>query len=362
MKTLNHSYLSRLDHLRFFAAVLVILHHCRGSINYSGSISGLKDIADLWVRWGSTGVSLFLALSGFLFCIIANAGSKDIKYGAFIKNRILRIAPLATIFVFIAMCIDQKNSTPMDIFRLLTLQLNTGAPGTGWGYKIYPMGPIWTIAVEFQFYLLFPFLAIFLHRNGIKSLVGIIVAFILIKASIVIFNGEWVYYRLYHSLVGRIDQFLVGMIAGYFYVKGYLKSSLIAAPAMIIVALTGMTIFLHFNSKMNTFFMPFSFTVEAILWSLLIYGYVSMGIIINRTLDSALAYLGGLSFSMYLIHLVVYKALTMTLLPKATSNFDFLINAIAFIIPVTTIVSIITYTFIEKPFLGLRVKYAEQNK
>lgn len=359
MKTLNHGYLSRLDHLRFFAAVLVIFHHCRGPINYNGSISSLHDLASLWIRWGSTGVSLFLVLSGFLFCVIADAGNKNIEYKKFIRNRILRIAPLATIFVFIAICVNQAASTPMDIFRLLTLQLNTGSPGTGWGYKLYPMGPIWTIAVEFQFYLIFPFLATFMSKDGIKTILGMIVALILIKTSLVIFNGPGIYYRLYHSIIGRLDQLLIGMIAGYCYIKGYLKN-IKGMPLMLItIALIGITFFMHMNSQMTKSFMPFSFTIEAFFWSLFIYGYVFLNININTKVDKVLAYLGGLSFSMYLFHLAVAKSLYMTILTPTSGKMDALFNTAFFIIPVTIIVSAITYKFLEKPFLELRVKYTK---
>ncbi|MDO9654425.1 acyltransferase, partial [Enterobacter cloacae] len=304
-------------------------------------------------------LSVAIHLSGFLFCVIADAGRKDLQYGKFIKNRILRIAPLATLFVFIAICVNQNDSTPMDVFRLLTLQLNTGSPGTGWGYKLYPMGPIWTIAVEFQFYLIFPFLAAFMGKNGVKAIAGIILAFILIKTSLVIFNGTGIYYRLYHSIIGRLDQLLIGMIAGYFYINGYFKNTRLTPLVMIGLSIIGVSIFMHLNSQMLKWFMPFSFTFEAIFWSFLIYGYVTLKFNINQKVDAALSYLGGLSFSMYLFHLAVAKALYMTVLSPHQSKTGAVINTIIFIIPVTILVSSITYKFIEKPFLELRVKYTK---
>ncbi|WP_338884836.1 acyltransferase [Xenorhabdus sp. TH1] len=359
MKTLNYNYLSKLDHLRFFAAILVIFHHCRGKIVYSGTIDSLSDLASLWLRWGSTGVSLFLVLSGFLFCIISDAGRKKIEYKSFIKNRILRIAPMATLFVFIVICINQAQSTPMDVLRLLTLQLNTGNPSTGWGHQYYPMGPIWTIAVEFQFYLLFPFLIIFMKKDGIKTISGIIIVFILIKISLVIFNGTGVYPRLYHSIIGRLDQFLIGMIAGYFYLKGYFRETNFISATMIVIALVGITAFMHFNSQNSPLFIPFSFTIEAFFWCLLIYGYVSCNIKIPKKFDMALAYLGNLSFSMYLLHLAVSKAAYLTILNPPKNNIEAVTNAAFLIIPITIILSIITFKFIEKPFLELRIKYTK---
>ena len=59
-------YLSRLDHLRFFAAFLLVVHHFRGNIEYDFGSNFLSFIM-LWLNNGSTGVSLFLVLSGYLF-------------------------------------------------------------------------------------------------------------------------------------------------------------------------------------------------------------------------------------------------------------------------------------------------------
>lgn len=357
MKTLNHSYLSRLDHLRFFAVILVIFHHNRGTIDYSGSIDRFADLFALWLRWGSTGVSLFLVLSGFLFCLIADAGKKEISYGRFVKNRILRIAPLTTLMVFIVICIDKTNSTPLDVLRLLTLQLNTGSSYTGWGHNFYPTGPIWTIAVEFQFYLLFPFLAIFLARDGIKTLLGISAVFILIKYSIVILNNKDIYYSLYHSIIGRLDQFLIGMLAGYLYLNGYYKNRLLVPLLLMVLSLIGITLFMHINAKMLKGFIPFSFTIEAFFWALLIYGYLCLRLKMNSRIDAIIAYLGSLSFSMYLLHLPVAQVLYMTLQLQTSSKIDAILNSIVYHIPVTILLSAITYQFIEKPFLSLRVKY-----
>jgi peptidoglycan/LPS O-acetylase OafA/YrhL len=93
-----------------------------------------------------------------LFCQISNGGQKNLRYWRFIFNRVLRIFPLMVFLVFIVICCSKQTSTPIDILRIFTLQLNTGNAYTGWGHDFYPSGPIWTIAVEFQFYFLFPFI------------------------------------------------------------------------------------------------------------------------------------------------------------------------------------------------------------
>ncbi len=358
MKTLNNIYLSRLDHLRFFAAALVIIYHCRGFLKYNNEISSPSDFLKLWVSGGNTGVSLFLVLSGFLFCVISNAGNKDISYGGFIKNRILRIAPMTVLLCFIVISVNRANSDPMDILRILTLQLNTGHLSTGWGQQFYPIGQIWTIAVEFQFYLIFPFLAIFMRNDGVKTLIGMIVVMLMIKYSLVVFKGASVYWIFYHTIIGRMDQFLIGMIAGYIYIKKN-KTSFSIAAMILAVALVGLSVVLYLNKKAIPVFVTFSFTLEAMLWALLIYAYCSAQFSINQRIDAMLAYLGGLSFSMYLLHLPVYYILLSKVMPMDPNPTMHLFKVIFVMLPVTVIASAITYTYVEKPFLKLRVKYTK---
>jgi len=85
MLSYNTEYYPRLDHLRFFAAMIVVIGH---------SLSLPFNI-------GHSGVTLFFVLSGFIFTLITNGGEKKIDYKKFIYNRILRIYPL---FIFLSFC------------------------------------------------------------------------------------------------------------------------------------------------------------------------------------------------------------------------------------------------------------------
>ncbi|HGL5951631.1 acyltransferase family protein [Citrobacter koseri] len=358
MKTLNNTYLSRLDHLRFFAAALVIIYHCRGFLKYNNELSGPVDFLKLWITGGNSGVSLFLVLSGFLFCVISNAGAKNISYGSFIKNRVLRIAPMTVLLCFIAISVNRVHSDPMDILRILTLQLNTGHPTTGWGQQYYPIGQIWTIAVEFQFYLLFPFLALFMRNDGVKTMFGMIAVMLMVKYSLVTFKGAPIYGIFYHTIIGRMDQFLIGMIAGYLYLRKE-KISFTVAAVFLVVAISGLTSVLYFNKKSIPDFVTFSFTIEAAFWALLIYAYCSARFSMNQRIDATLAYLGGLSFSMYLLHLPIYYILQRKLIPMDPNPTMHLVKVILVVIPVTILASALTYAYVEKPFLKLRVKYTK---
>ena len=151
MQTEQRSYLSRLDHLRFLAASLVVLfhffHHTQGDLRSGNPLVSLIDE-------GHTGIALFMVISGFIFTVIA--GNKDIHYAGFIRNRIIRIYPL----LIVAACLQLYISTYNDHRNYGFIQL------LGWLFpfrsETIGLSPyfqqMWTIWVELQFYLLFPFL------------------------------------------------------------------------------------------------------------------------------------------------------------------------------------------------------------
>lgn len=75
IKSLNYAYLSRVDQLRFLAALLVIFHHFRGfHIDVSIPNNIFTSFINVILIKGSSGVSLFLVLSAFLFTLITQGG------------------------------------------------------------------------------------------------------------------------------------------------------------------------------------------------------------------------------------------------------------------------------------------------
>lgn len=360
MKSLNLNYMTRLDHLRFFAALLVIFFHFKGKITLSvddvgiqGAFSSLSNFIKNWIFAGSTGVSLFLVLTGFLFCLISDLGHKKIKYSGFIYNRVLRIFPMMVLLAFVVITASRQTSTPMDIFRILTLQLNTGHSYTGWGHQFYPSGPIWTIGVEFQFYLLFPFLALFLARFGVKYLLGLILLIVLIKFNLLILKGGGIYYNLYHSIIGRLDQFLIGMLFAVLYKARFfqrISGNNIAALCILIFSL--LVLMGQFGNKNFL-----SFTIEAVCWGGVVVSYLSMNLFHSVILDKFLAKLGELSFSIYLLHLPIIDMLNKFFSCSPPTTLIELFIALAWKVPVVIMIAFLTFNVVEKPFMSLRVKY-----
>lgn len=349
-------YLSRLDHLRFFAALMLLLHHFRGGINYEENAI-LYNLIVLWLKNGSTGVSLFLVLSGFLFCVITKGGDFKIDYKKFIYNRVLRVFPLLVVILFCIICVNRHDSTPMDILRLLTLQLNTGNSLTGWGHDYFPSGPTWTIAVEFQFYLIFPFLMIFLKRYGYKYILMLIIFSIFIKFNISVLNGGDIYYNLYHTIIGRFDQFLVGILFGCLYLNSYFKYFALMKSILISIFLIFILTLLFLFEKNSIFYSSLSFLLEAFCWGGVIFIYLNTQMNIPNLFDKFMSKMGQISFSVYLLHLPVGLMVVKFLSFSMAYNLLSLIFQWLVIVPIIFLISLLSFSVIEKPFMSLRTKY-----
>ncbi|UYW74143.1 acyltransferase [Pseudocitrobacter faecalis] len=302
----NNKYLARLDHLRFFAIAMVAFFHFKGKHlpddNWWHSVNG---VINLWINHGSIGVSLFLVLSGFLFTVICDGGKKEINYWMFIKNRVLRIFPLLTVIFFIILCVGKNDVGPIDIMRLLFLQLNTGTTRPGWGEEFFPVGVIWTIAVEFQFYMIFPFLSIFLNKYGPKYILTLIITMILIRYGIIILKGESIVGNFYSTIIGRVDQFLIGIIAGYLYIKGFMfKINTASRYILLICSLVLMSYFISIT-KPPIFIGSVGYSIEALIWAIFLYSYITVPMKAGKIISTIISKLGMVSYSMYLLHLPV---------------------------------------------------------
>lgn len=352
MEKHSYHYMRRLDHLRFFAAALVVVHH----FYHPGKNiqpNSIENFIKMWIDGGAVGVSLFLVLTGFLFSVITNGCQSEIKYGSFVKSRILRIAPLSVFLLLFLIVASRQDFGPLGILRFLTLQFNTGHQFTGWGQQYFPVGPMWTIAVEFQFYLLFPLLCSMIRREGIRSLLLVMLCFLIFKLVVTVVKGDGIYFNLYHTLAGRFDQFAIGMLLGVMYVNGLLdfvlKSRLVSAVFLFLGVAIATGVIWSFNPGVE--YNTLSFLFEAIAFSFIIISYMKLGFPALRNGYDVFAKLGALSFSIYLLHLPIGVALR-----KAFHMQDSWELGVSTLL-VSTAVAVFTYNGIEKPFLKMKVAY-----
>ncbi|MDB5894067.1 MAG: acyltransferase [Rhodoferax sp.] len=358
MRSLNEkNYWSRLDHLRLFAAVLVMASH----VWHYADGPHLPHTTSVWlavVPQGHVGVSLFLVLTGYLFTSIVNDNRGEIVYRAFVRNRILRIFPLLTVLFFVLLCVGKEDFNGASVLHLLLLQLNTGDAMSGFGQRHFPVGVWWTTAVELQFYLVFPFIVAFMRRLGVRYLAGLLAVFILIRLGIFCIKGN-LYWAEYHSIIGRMDQFLIGMAAAQWH-HARRRQVERAAPVLLVGALLLLPVFCATYRDAPWFEAVLSFTVEGFIFAALLLGYQALPVRIPPMLDRVLSRGGELTFSMYLLHPTVLAAL-MTKFGFFAATPWFSVNVALYLLfvllPPVFLVSKLTFECIEKPFLSMRVRY-----
>jgi peptidoglycan/LPS O-acetylase OafA/YrhL len=375
MRGLNTRYDAGIDHLRAFAALLVVFYH-----GYDVMIARFEPLAGVkvdpvltnplyvFVREGHVGVGLFMALSGFLFTRITFG--QRVSYPAFMLNRFLRIYPLMLTILALAVFLHPGKFNLENLAG--SMLIFTRLPGLDQGpiLDIAPWTSIfWTITPEFQFYIIFPLLLTILHRFSFKSLIALLLIALTVRTSVALFFMDLTNIS-YATIYGRIDQFLIGMIAAAWCRNGFTESRLAALlfPLAFLVMLGAMFGYHYLRYNVDqTWWRAVWPTIEGLFCTFVIVTYLPVARRLPGLFSAGLAAIGEASFSLYLLHQAVItylqwpagtaflrSPLTMLSLGAPTISFSIVAFCLA---PFAIAVSLVTYRVIERPFLNLRVRY-----
>lgn len=357
MQSPNTLYLPRLDHLRFYAAVLVLVYHYFRQ--FVDNIAFTNPLGSL-VNEGHVGIGLFMVLSGFIFSVIAQ--HKTIHYGWFVFNRFIRIYPLYFFAVFLAVTLMVYNrAQDRSVFTIIAWLL-AFRPDTI--VEIPYFAHLWTIPVEFAFYLIFPFLHAFFVRWGLKYFLGLSLLLLIIRAGVYLEYGS-VRFLAYETLFGRLDQFLIGYVCGWLYSQGRgqrVFSFPLALPAACGILLYAVHWLNHQGGSVNMeaawwIIWPL---IEGLAWAGVVLSYMYFSIKLPTGPGKLLARLGEYSFSIYVAHFFVVMAVARHIgLIPITDNIalNVVLNALITALPLTLLISALIHAVIEKPFLAYRRVY-----
>src|SRR6201996_2853221 len=161
MEPLQRKHIPQLDGMRGLAILLVLLAHS------TDVFTGVPFFR--WIDgYGSLGVQLFFVLSGFLITrILLDTRDTPYYFRNFFAKRSLRIYPLyyaLLIFVMFSGLVHQHGVRwwPYTLFLSNLVYGDTTQPA--------PLGPVWTLAVEEQFYIFWPVIVSFLPRRRLEQL------------------------------------------------------------------------------------------------------------------------------------------------------------------------------------------------
>lgn len=343
-----------LDHIRAVAALLVFIWHFTHT-RFGGPVplAGAPTAFPLALfDEGHVGVALFLTLSGYLFAKLLDG--KAVKYRAFFWNRFLRLAPLFFLIFTLEVIVDQINGGSFS--RQMKLLFS------GFLHPVWRNGG-WSITVELHFYLLLPLL-IMLTRKRPAAFIGLIVLAIAVRVAIYLDRGS-VQDLAYLTIIGRIDQFLLGMMA--FYYRGILvgRHALAAVTAVAFILFywwfdrAGGYYFLGGGHPSNHPLWIILSTVEGAAFALLMAYYDNNYQPNNAGLSRFIGLFGTYSFSIYLIHFFVVFEASIFIHRNIMSLSNFyvaLVWGLACFVAMMPI-GYLSYRFVESPFLKLRRPY-----
>jgi len=202
-----------LDGLRAVAISLVMLHHFSVSAGSSTPVLVLNLVASA----GWIGVDLFFVLSGFLITGICLDHRGQGFFRVFYSRRALRILPVYSIALIGIVAVSHAvTSEPMrGIPWLLTFTTNVFLARTGdWHALPSAAAHLWSLAVEEQFYLVWPLIAIVLSRRS-AALAAVIAIPAAIAFRAVAILGESSAISAYVLMPARMDSLATGALLAF---------------------------------------------------------------------------------------------------------------------------------------------------
>jgi len=368
MRSVNIKYVPGVDHLRGFAASLILFYHGFQFYSHYLRFGGYGFSDREWVRTtspllamvveGYSSVSLFMVLSGFIFTY--GALGKNIVYRNFLVNRLWRIFPLFVFMLVAGIAVFPKTYSFLGFSQILLFQGNfPGAPAFG-AFTLMA----WAIAIEFQFYLVFPFLLRFYERYGLRYLFGVWAVCVIFRILAFLLEGA-TREMAYFSIIGRMDQFVLGMLSGIVFVRYRRLAEGLkwAFPVSVALVLGWMIYFNQIGGYpiQGKRWLAWP-SVDGLVWALFLLSYLPLSRFVPQVISRVIGFMGECSFSVYLLHFLV---LTILVASKYVIRFPTdvisgaLLNTTLVLLPITYGLSALTYLVIEKPFLDLRRSYLQ---
>jgi len=363
--------LRSLNGIRAFAILLVFFHHM------TWSIPGTNAVVN-WVKYfcfqGWIGVDLFFVLSGFLITgILVDTREAENYFSGFYARRVLRIFPLyyATLFGILGVAhfihpYPTQLPLPADRYLYYLFLTNWLCLWKGtWGANV--LGHFWSLAVEEQFYLLWPLSVWLIAPKNLKAVAA------WLSVSALVIRVIWAMHgglgqAMSMMTFGRMDSLLVGAICAILFrddaalgkIKGWLP--------WIAVSMTGgffvMMAFLYGRSEWTT-----DFWVQTLGYSMLALGCGAlvlhsagtegMPTVLQKVLrNRSLSKMGAYSYGFYVLHVPVIGGAKLLIVPRVSSAIQatlwFPLVLMAVLGLITFGISAASYEWFEEPILNYK--------
>ena len=331
-------YRTDIDGLRAFAVVSVILFHLGFLPN------------------GYLGVDVFFVISGYLITSIVYRESERGKFSIihFYERRIRRIFPLALFTAAVALALGLYYMLPDDLENLCQGVVASNFSANNilmyltssdyWAVKneYKPLMHFWSLGIEEQFYLLYPFLFFFFSGAKVRHVKPILMVLAVLSLAAFLWQDNvaatfyFIQYRFYELAIGGLGALLFREALIKHRGQG---RALLYALTVALVAIMYLPLFA-------------SNEIRVISTTLLSVGVLIVGKeffdtdrIYHAVMSNPVArFIGKISFSLYMWHQLVFAFARYAFLEEITPAWAVGLSALTFVL------SVATYYGVENPF------------
>ena len=338
-------YRPEIDSLRAISVLGVIIYH-----------SKIYFFGELFFQGGYFGVDIFFVISGYLITSIIYEELKKNKFSLkkFYIKRCRRIFPALIFTILISLLLSWYSVMPVSfveyaksIISSLIFVSNYYFYFSGLEYGavsglLKPLLHTWSLAIEEQFYIIFPLLFIFgftKFRKNLTLYLGIILFVSFITA---IYYSDFAPNFNFYFIGSRAWELLVGSLLFLFSQRSNLQIKTIYSNFSTFFGL--LLIFISFQFNYDTNPTPNLNTLLPLLGaSIIIFTYKKEGFLNLLFINKFVLKIGLISYSLYLLHYPIFAFVRANRL--AHSNIDYFFVAL-----IIFLLSYLSYRFVEKPF------------
>lgn len=359
-------HLVPLDGLRGIAILAVMASHLF-AVNYAGSSAPVRVLGRIFY-YGWMGVDLFFVLSGFLITgILVDSREGAGYFRNFYMRRVLRIFPLYYGVLFLLLALTPVLGIQWHgIFVPLLLYLQNFQEFNRYTFSLSPdisLNHMWSLAIEEQFYLLWPLL-VYVARTRRRVLVLALCLSAVALGLRVLLMAVWGNaYAAHHSMFARADSLLLGAaLAMLFRDREMWPRVLRWAPwafagcAGLVLLSLGAGGVRVFASQYWVFCLRFSVVAVAsaglLAWSL------RPGVVASVFSVRVLRFFGKYSYGLYVLHMTFLPLLSRVgraaLFALYPSKAFAVAGTAALVLLLSCAAAWLSFQLYEKPFLRLK--------
>jgi peptidoglycan/LPS O-acetylase OafA/YrhL len=359
-----------LDGLRGVAIILVMTGHIAKRAMFFSKHEVLRFITDLtFIGW--VGVDIFFALSGFLITSILLRTRQDEHYFRnFYARRALRIFPLYFVFLLVFVLLSRQldpgfhAQLPQLLPYFLTYLQNWIILEKG-ALSLY-LFVTWSLAIEEQFYLIWPAVVYFARREILARICyGILILSIAGRIACVLawsdqFDaGRFIYYNTFT----RFEELVFGALLAIAltHPTGRERLQKISLP----VFLASLSAFIGISAWSFPYLSPVStgalalsaYTLAGLFTTALIAVFIThpeRSLLRRVFQNKALGFFGKYSYSMYLLHLPILINLVDPFWDARIRGWKMYLGFILLTYVLTILGALLTWNLLEKPMLNLK--------